>query len=48
MAVKTDVKIPTPSVIEKPLIGPEPKQNKTTAAIKVVTFASIIDESAIS
>ena len=48
MAVKTDVKIPTPSVIEKPLIGPEPKQNKTTAAIKVVTFASNIDQSHIS
>ena len=36
------VKIPTASVIEKPLIGPDPIKNKITAAIKVVMFASKI------
>ena len=48
MAVNTDVIIPIPKVIEKPLIGPEPKQNKTSAAINVVTLASIMEEKAIS
>ena len=36
------VKIPTPKVTEKPLIGPEPMRNKIIAAINVVMFASII------
>ena len=35
------VKIPTPSVTEKPFMGPDPIKNKITAAIKVVIFASI-------
>ena len=42
IAVKTDVKTPRPSVIEKPRTGPEPITNKITAAIKVVMFASKI------
>ena len=33
---------PKPNVMENPLIGPEPKKNNITAAIKVVTFASNI------
>ena len=36
------VKIPTPNVIEKPLIGPEPKINNITAYINVVILASKI------
>ena len=36
------VSIPTPSVIENPLIGPEPMKNRITAAIKVVILASKI------
>jgi len=36
------VKIPTASVTEKPLIGPEPIKNKMVAAIRVVIFASKI------
>ena len=47
-AVKTEVKIPIPRVMEKPLIGPEPKKNKIIAAIMVVTFASIIEDIAFS
>ena len=35
------VKIPTPKVIEKPFIGPEPKKNRMNAEISVVIFASI-------
>ena len=34
--------IPKPKVIAKPLIGPLPKKNNTTAAITVVTFESRI------
>ena len=34
--------IPKPKVIAKPLIGPLPKKNNTTAAIIVVTFESRI------
>ena len=33
---------PSPNVIEKPLIGPDPKKNNIKAAIKVVIFASNI------
>ena len=36
------MKIPTPKVNEKPLIGPEPIKNKIIAASKVVIFASRI------
>ena len=36
------VKIPTPKVKEKPLIGPDPMKNNITAASKVVIFASRI------
>ena len=36
------VKIPTPNVIEKPLIGPDPIKNNIIAANKVVIFASKI------
>ena len=35
-----DAITPKDSVIEKPLIGPEPNANSKTAAIKVVIFAS--------
>ena len=35
------VNIPTPSVIENPLTGPDPKKNNIIAEIKVVIFASI-------
>ena len=35
------MKIPTPNVIENPLIGPDPKKNNIIAEIKVVTLASI-------
>ena len=40
--------MPIPNVTEKPLIGPEPNVNKITAAINVVTFASIIEVNAFS
>ena len=33
--------IPTPSVKEKTLIGPDPKKNNIIAEIKVVILASI-------
>jgi len=36
------VNIPTPSVIEKPFIGPDPMKNNIIAASKVVILASII------
>ena len=39
--------MPSESVTENPLIGPEPKTNKRTAAINVVTFASNIVEIAL-
>ena len=35
------VKIPTPKVIENPLIGPDPRKNRIIAEINVVIFASI-------
>ena len=38
---KRVVKIPTPKVIENPLIGPEPIKNNINAANKVVILASI-------
>ena len=40
IAVKTDVKMPRPSVIAKPRTGPEPMTNRITAVINVVTLAS--------
>ena len=46
--VNIEVKIPSDRVIAKPLIGPVPKANRTTAAIKVVIFASDIDDKALS
>ena len=36
------VKIPTPRVMENPLIGPDPRKNKIIAEINVVIFASRI------
>ena len=39
-AVNNVVIIPIPSVIAKPLTGPEPKANKINAAINVVMLAS--------
>ena len=36
------VRIPTPSVTEKPLTGPDPKENKIIVDINVVIFASKI------
>ena len=36
------VNIPIPSVIENPLIGPDPKKNNIIAEINVVMLASII------
>ena len=36
------VNIPTPRVIEKPFIGPDPIKNNIIAASKVVILASII------
>ena len=33
--------IPTPSVMENPLIGPDPKKNNIIAEINVVMLASI-------
>ena len=47
-AVNTDVIIPKPKVTENPFIGPEPKKKRMTAAIIVVTFASIIEDNAFS
>ena len=46
IAVKTEVTIPNPNVIENPRTGPEPITNRITAAISVVMFASMIAENA--
>ena len=48
IAVNIDVTMPIINVIAKPLIGPVPKANRTMAAIKVVMFASAMDDSALS
>ena len=48
IAVNIEVIMPSINVIAKPLIGPVPTPNRTTAAIKVVMFASAIDDSAFS
>ena len=42
MAVNIEHTIPTPSVIAKPFIGPDPIPARTIAAIKVVKLASSI------
>ena len=36
------MKMPTPSVTENPLIGPDPIKNKIIAANKVVILASMM------
>ena len=43
-----EARTPKDKVIEKPLMGPDPKTNKRSAAIKVVMLASKIVESALS
>ena len=48
MAVNIDVMMPSESVIAKPLIGPVPNANRTIPAMRVVMFASAIDENAFS
>ena len=40
--------MPIDSVTAKPLTGPVPNMNNTSAAIKVVMLASAIDEKALS
>ena len=40
IAVNIEVRIPMERVIEKPLIGPDPRKNKIIAEIKVVMLAS--------
>ena len=45
MDVNIDENIPIDRVMAKPLIGPEPKTNNKSEAIKVVIFASkIVDK----
>ena len=46
--VNKDEIIPNERVIEKPLMGPDPKTNKRSAAIRVVMFASKIVDKALS
>jgi len=46
--VNIDAITPRDSVIEKPLIGPEPNANSNTAAIRVVILASSIVDIALS
>ena len=48
IAVNIEVIIPIERVTAKPLIGPVPKLNKTTAAINVVILASAMVRSAFS
>ena len=40
IVVNIEARTPNDKVIEKPLIGPEPKTKSINAAIKVVIFAS--------
>ena len=47
-AVNIEAITPRDKVIEKPLIGPDPKTNNNKDAIKVVILASKIVESALS
>ena len=42
IAVNIDIKIPQNNTVAKPFIGPVPNCQRTKAAIKVVTLASII------
>ena len=46
IAVKTDVMIPSPSVMAKPRTGPDPSANRITATMKVVKLLSVIADSA--
>ena len=46
MAVNMEVTMPIDKVIANPLIGPVPKPNSTTAAMRVVTLASRMVENA--
>ncbi len=48
IAVNIEQMMPSDSVTAKPLIGPVPKLNSTTAAISVVMLASAIVENAFS
>ena len=47
-AVNMDTTIPIASVYAKPLIVPDPRTARTAAAIRVVTFPSMIAERALS
>ena len=47
-AVNIEAITPKDNVMEKPLIGPEPKANSKTAAIRVVILASSIVDIALS
>ena len=42
IAVNIEIRIPQNSTVANPLIGPVPNCHNTNAAIRVVTFASII------
>ena len=46
MAENNEVAIPIKSVVAKPKIKPVPKKNKTIPVMAVVTFESMIEESA--
>ena len=46
MAVNIEVRMPMLSVTAKPLIGPVPKLNSTTAAMRVVMLASTMVDNA--
>ena len=48
MALNIDANIPKDKVIEKPLMGPEPKTNNSKDAINVVILASKIVDIALS
>ena len=48
MCIRDSAITPKDSVIEKPLIGPEPNANSHTAAIRVVILASSIVDMALS
>ena len=47
-AVKSEARMPSVSEIAKPLTGPLACQNRMTAVISVVTFASRIELNALS
>ena len=48
IAVNIEVAIPSESVIANPLIGPVPNPNNSTAAMRVVMFASAMVENALA